>query len=86
VIERDQAVLLLDGTFYDCDIIGLEVRTESGDHLGPITDVLHLPANDVYVVKTAEKEVLVPATREVVLEIDTASKRMKIRAIDGLLD
>ena len=86
VIERDQTVGLPPGTFYDFDMIGLEVYTESGEQVGQITDVLHLPANDVYVVKTAEKEALLPATHEVVLEVDVPAKRMRVRLPDGLLE
>ena len=86
VIQRDQTVPLPAGTFYIFDIIGMEVQTECGEQIGHITDVLHFPANDVYVVKTAEKEVLIPATREVVRDIDMPAKCMKIRLLDGLLE
>lgn len=86
VVERDQAVSLSEGAYYDCDLIGLEVTEESGRRLGALTQVLHFPANDVYVVDAPGGELLLPATHEVVLHIDTANGRMKVRLLDGLLD
>ena len=44
--------------------------TETGDHIGKITDILETGSNDVYVVSDSKKsELLIPATSEFVLEI-----------------
>jgi len=86
VIERDQAVELPPDTLYDFELTGLRVETETGVQVGLITDVLHLPANDVYVVKKGDQEILVPAVRDVVTEIDVNTGCMRIRAVDGLLE
>jgi len=47
--------------------------------------VLSLPANDVYVVDTAEGEVWLPAIADVILGIDLEQGRMTVHLIPGLL-
>ena len=64
------------------DIIGLNVVTTEGKDLGKISDVMNLPANDVYVIDTG----LIPATKEVVKQIDLSGNRMVIAPISGLFD
>lgn len=69
-----------EGAWYHEDLIGLEVETESGRAVGPITDVLEKPANDVWVAGT----VLIPATRDAVVRVDLAAR--KVVVADWLLD
>lgn len=76
---------LPEGQYYQFDIIGMEVQTVDGSILGKVTDILNC-GNDVYVVKAAgKKEVLIPATKDVVKSIDLKSKKMVIEPIEGLL-
>jgi 16S rRNA processing protein RimM len=76
---------LPEGRYYQFDIIGLEVQTVDGAVLGQVTDILNC-GNDVYVVKgEGGKEVLIPATKDVVKSIDLKSKKMVIEPIEGLL-
>ncbi|HEX3000290.1 MAG TPA: ribosome maturation factor RimM [Armatimonadota bacterium] len=63
-----------DEYFVD-DIIGLDVFTTDGRHLGKVDDVLSLPANDVYVVGSY----LYPAVRDYVTEIDLPGRRIVVR-------
>ena len=86
VIGRDQTVELPPDRFYDFELTGLRVETEAGEQVGLITDVLHFPANDVYVVERDKQEILVPAIRDVVTEIDVNAGCMRIKALDGLLE
>jgi 16S rRNA processing protein RimM len=81
-IELAQATELPADTYYEHDIIGLQVVTTEGLELGPITDVLRTGANDVYVTERC----LIPAIADVVKQIDLAAGRMVIEAIRGLLD
>jgi 16S rRNA processing protein RimM len=75
---------LPDGQYYQFDIIGLEVSTTGRTVLGNVTDILNC-GNDVYVVKGEGKEVLIPATRDVVKSIDLKTRKMVIEPIEGLL-
>jgi 16S rRNA processing protein RimM len=52
--------------------------------LGKVTDILNC-GNDVYVVKGESKEVLIPATKDVVKSIDLKTRKMVIEPIEGLL-
>ncbi|AFA73028.1 ribosome maturation factor RimM [Gordonia polyisoprenivorans VH2] len=53
--------------FYDHELEGVAVSTIDGVAVGVVGSVLHLPANDILVVRTdADREVLVPFVREIV--------------------
>jgi 16S rRNA processing protein RimM len=64
--------------------VGLAVWTAAGDKYGVVSEVLSRPANDIYVVRHADREVLVPAIADVVKLIDTAAGRMVIEVVPGL--
>jgi len=78
------AAPLPEGRFYIHQIVGLEVWTVVGDRYGDVREVLSRPANDIYVVNHAGKEVLVPAISDVVKSIDIRAGRMVIEVIPGL--
>ncbi len=75
-----------DGTFFYFDIIDMVVCTTSGDELGKIEEILSAGGNDVYVVRGAGKEVLIPAAREYVDEVDVERGIMTVSLPDGYLD
>jgi len=85
-IRRDQFPELSDGEYYWCDLIGLVVQSEDGETLGELVDIFETGSNDVYVVAAGEREILIPATEEVVLDVDLDAGRMVVRPPDGLLD
>ena len=69
------------------DLIDKEVVTDEGKVLGTLTDVIETGANDVYAVKTPEgKEILLPAIRDCILDVDVDEKRMTVHVMEGLLD
>jgi len=87
LITRDQAVELGPDENFIFDLIGLRVVTEDGEDFGTLTDVIKTGANDVYEVKTAEgKEVLLPAIKECVLNVDLTEGIVTVHIMDGLLD
>jgi 16S rRNA processing protein RimM len=76
-----------EGEFYHHQLVGLEVLTDQGENLGKIIEIILTGANDVFLVMTPEgKEILLPDTEEVVLNIDLENKRMLVHIIPGLLD
>lgn len=86
MVDREHAVKLKKNEYFIADLLGLSVYTENEDPLGTLTDVLQTGANDVYVVKMEEqKEVLIPAIRECILEVDMQTRRMKVHLLEGLL-
>ncbi|WP_313154766.1 ribosome maturation factor RimM [Lacrimispora sp.] len=87
LITRDQAVELGPDENFIVDLIGLRVVAEDGEEFGILTDVIKTGANDVYEVKTAEgKEVLLPAIKECVLNVDLTEGIVTVHIMDGLLD
>lgn len=86
-VAEDEAIELDDETFWVHDILGLDVVTDEGQPLGVVADVLFTGANEVYVVRTPQRrEILLPATDEVVLKIDLAARRMTVRLLPGILE
>ncbi len=84
LVAREEAVKLPAGRFYWHEVIGLEVRDEEGRTLGVVADILETGANDVYVVRTPNGELLLPAIQEVVRLIDPPSGTMTVRLLPGM--
>jgi 16S rRNA processing protein RimM len=85
VVPKEETVKLPADTFWIYEIIGLEVYTADGQVLGKIVEVLRTTGNDVYVVKN-DREYLIPATKEVVKQVDLKKGRLIIEPITGLLE
>lgn len=77
---------LEDDTFFYFDIIDMSVRTTRGDELGRVEEILSAGGNDVYVVRGAGKEVLIPAAREYVVEVDIERGIMTVSLPDDYHD
>ena len=77
---------LEEDEYFIADMIGIEVVTEDDKPFGTLKDVMETGANDVYVIDTDEHgEVLVPAIRECILDVDIENQKMKINLMDGLI-
>jgi 16S rRNA processing protein RimM len=68
------------------DLIGMVVATDAGEPLGTLEEVLFTAANEVYVIAGPSGEILIPALRSVVLDVNLAERRMTVRLPEGLLD
>ncbi|HET7640866.1 MAG TPA: ribosome maturation factor RimM [Ktedonobacteraceae bacterium] len=86
-IPLDQLAKLPPDSYYQHDILGLQVYTLHGHKIGTIEDIMVTGSNDVYIIKTPDgKQILVPAIKDVVKQIDLIRKMMYIEPISGLLD
>lgn len=72
--------------FYDYQLVGLHVVTTAGEAVGIVSDVLHLPAQDVLSVTSGDREILVPFVSAVVPQVDLDARRIVIDPPPGLLD
>ena len=72
--------------FYYHEAIGCEVVTLAGERVGVIEEIFATGANDVWVVRDGEREVLVPVIGDVVKAMDLEHRTMTIEAVPGLLD
>ncbi len=84
-VPESEALPLADGEYYLYQLEGLAVFTDEGDHLGELTQVIETGANHVFVVRDHAKEILLPDTDEVILEIDFENGRMTVHLIPGLI-
>ncbi|GHA03020.1 ribosome maturation factor RimM [Streptomyces echinoruber] len=73
--------------YYDHQLIDLDVVTEDGAEVGRVTEVVHLPSQDLFVVERPDGgEVMIPFVREIVTEIDLAEQKAVIDPPPGLID
>lgn len=84
-VPESEVPALSEDTYYHFEIIGMEVFSEDGTYLGKIEEIFSTGSNDVYVVKDAEKEILIPAVHYVIKNVDIAGNRMVVTLIEGLL-
>ena len=86
-IRAQEAVRLPLNEYYIHDLVGCEVMTADGRSLGSLVDVLRTSAeaNDVYVIGRGADEILLPAIRDVVSEVDLANRRIVVTPTPGLL-
>lgn len=85
-VERSDAVELEEGEYFIADMIGMKVITDDKKEFGILTDVMETGANDVYVIETTDgKEVLIPAIKQCIINIDVKKQEMEIHILEGLL-
>jgi 16S rRNA processing protein RimM len=85
VAEDELDELLEEGEFYERDLIGCVVVTESGDHVGEVTKVEGQRGAMRLVVKSRQSEVLIPLA-DPICTVDLAARRITVRPPEGLLE
>ena len=86
-VPASDAPPLPEGEFWPHELIGCEVVTDGGRTLGRLQEVIHTRANDVWTVRGDDGgEVLVPALRTVVGDVDLVARRIVVREVPGLTD
>lgn len=84
-VNRNDIEIDEDSVFID-DILGLDViDADNGTVYGTLDEVFNRGASDIYRVVNGNKEYLIPAVDEIVVEIDV-EKGIFIRPIPGLID
>jgi 16S rRNA processing protein RimM len=84
VVPQSELPELPEGSWWPHELEGSDVVTEDGRALGTLVDVVLNPANDLWVVRDGDRELLVPAIRDVVVDVDVERKRVTVRAVPGL--
>ena len=86
-VTRENAVKLKKNEYFIADLIGLKVISDEGEDLGELTDVLQTGANDVYVIsKEGADDILLPAIKDCVKQVDIEGGTMQVHLLDGLRD
>lgn len=84
-IPESEKVQLPADSYFVFELIGLQVfDIEGGEYLGTLAEVLSGTGNDVYVIRSGETEILLPAVREFVKAIDLPANRMEVQLIEGM--
>jgi 16S rRNA processing protein RimM len=85
-VPIENAIPLDEDEYFLFQLVGLDVYTEEGEHLGKLKDVIETGANNVFVVKgEGKKDILLPDTKEVITEIDFENGRLTVHLLPGLL-
>ncbi|NMB41590.1 MAG: 16S rRNA processing protein RimM [Firmicutes bacterium] len=96
-IPSSQRVPLPPGSYYIDQLVGLDVFTVEGKKIGQIQDILKTGSNDVYIInpesdvtqkknKKGNKEILIPALKSVVKEINLRKGYLLLDPPAGLLE
>ncbi len=76
-VPREEAPEPEEGRYYIADLLESEIFTEEGERLGVLSDIRQA-ATDIYTLIDGEKEILFPAVRGVITQIDVAQKRISV--------
>ncbi len=86
-VTRANAVRLRKDEYFIADLIGLQVVDEENKELGTLEDVMLTGANDVYVIKMVNgKELLLPAIKQCILNVDMENRCMQVHVLEGLIE
>ena len=84
MVPEEMVPALPEGEFYHYQIIDVHVYTQDREYLGQVTQILSTGSNDVYVVSSDGKDLLIPAVDEVIKEVDVEKGVMTVDLPEGL--
>ncbi len=83
-IPKDLAIPCEEDEYYISDLYGMTVITDEDENIGTIEDIIFTGANDVYVVKKEDNQILIPAIKQCILNVNVLEKTMKVHLLEGL--
>ena len=87
LVTRDMAVKCEEDEYFIADLYGLKVYDEENNYIGVISEVYQTGANDVYEIQREdESQVLIPAIKDCIKNVDIKEGRMTIHVMEGLFD
>ncbi len=84
-IDQEDRLPLPEGAYYLDDLLGCEVTCERYGALGSIVEIITQTAQDIWRVEGPRGEVLIPAVREMVREMDLPGRRVRVSLPEGLV-
>lgn len=85
-VPETEAVELEEGEFFDWELEGCAVETLEGEKLGVVQELMRTGGTEILVVKSDEKEYLIPFAEKICTEVDVENKLIKVDAPKGLLE
>jgi 16S rRNA processing protein RimM len=84
LIRREELPPLGEDEYYWRDLLGMRVETEDGKKIGTVKEIFPTGANDVYVLEGKRGEIFLPATEDVIKNVDCQRKVIKAHWMEGL--
>ncbi|MCI6858430.1 MAG: ribosome maturation factor RimM [Eubacterium sp.] len=87
MVTREDAVPLEEDEYFVADLLGLTIVDDSGVTIGVLENVIATGANDVYEVRTPDGgDVLLPAIKDCILDVDMEEKIILVHMLKGLME
>jgi 16S rRNA processing protein RimM len=86
LVPEEEAIPLEEDEYFLFQLIGLTVETVDGVELGTLVEIIETGANNVFVVRGATEEHLLPDIPEVIVSIDFDEQRMIVDPLPGMLN
>lgn len=86
LVEKDDLHPLGEDEYYWADLIGLQVRTSRGDDIGEVKDLIDSGGHDILVIKSPQREFLVPFVERFVTSVDLDRSMITVEPVEGLLE
>ena len=86
LVEKNDLQPPGEDEYYWSDLIGVRVRTSRGDDIGEVKDLIDSGGHDILVVKSSEREFLVPFVRKFVTAVDLDGSMITVEPVEGLLE
>ena len=85
LIPAENAIPLGKDEYYTRDLYDMDVYTQEGEYLGKLNEVYTTGANDVYgVTPEGGKELLIPAIKQCILDVNLEEHKMTVKLLEGL--
>jgi len=85
-VPEEDLTRLDRGSYYLFQIVGCSVVTVNGNEVGTVKDLLLIKNNDILEVMSKGKEILIPFTEEICVEVDLKKREIVIDPPEGLLE
>jgi 16S rRNA processing protein RimM len=85
-VPESEAVALEGDEFYDWELEDCAVETLEGEKIGTVREIMRTGGTEILVVKSLEKEFLIPFAETICTEVDVKNKLIRIDAPEGLLE
>ena len=77
---------LEEDEYYQYQVIGCAVLNRENEEIGTVSDILNVQGNDLLVIQRGQKEILVPFSKDICIDVDLEKGRIVIDPPDGLLE
>ena len=83
-LPEEESISLPEDTYFSHDLIGLEVVDLKHGKIGFVKEILEMGANDILVVRSKKREILIPAVAEYVKSVDVEAGKISVQLADGM--